>query len=86
MQDTTTQSNTSGIAKLLLLLFGVVAIAIGLIGSSFGAAWSPQVYEFLFSLKVVNFIDSFMPYFPMVPFYPLFIMILGALLIIKSKG
>ncbi len=86
MQDKTTQSNSSGIGKLLLLLFGVVAIAIGLIGSSFGAAWSPQVYEFLFGFNVVNFIDSFMPYFPMVPFYPLFIMILGSLLIIKSKG
>jgi hypothetical protein len=70
----------------MLLLFGVVAIAIGLIGSSFGSAWSPQVYEFLFGFNVINFIDSFMPYFPMVPFYPLFIMILGAFLIIKSKG
>ncbi len=86
MQDKTTQSNSSGIAKLLLLLFGVVAIAIGLIGSSFGSAWSPQVYEFLFGFKVINFIDSFMPYFPMVPFYPLFIMIFGALLIVNSKG
>lgn len=86
MQDKTTQSNNSGIARLILLLSGVVAIAIGLIGSSFGAAWSPQVYEFLFGFKVINFIDLFMPYFPMVPFYPLFIMILGALLIIKSKG
>ena len=86
MQDKTTQSNSSGIGKLLLLLFGVVAIAIGLIGSSFGSAWSPQVYEFLFGFKVINFIDSFMPYFPMVPFYPLFIMILGAFLIVKSKG
>ena len=86
MQDKTTQSNNSGITRLILLLSGVVAIAIGLIGSSFGAAWSPQVYEFLFGFKVINFIDIFMPYFPMVPFYPLFIMILGALLIIKSKG
>ena len=86
MQDKTIQSDSSGIGKLLLLLFGVVAIAIGLIGSSFGSAWSPQVYAFLFDFKVINFIDSFMPYFPMVPFYPMFIMILGALLIIKSKG
>ncbi len=86
MQGKTTQSNSSGIGKLILLLVGVVAIAIGLIGSSLGAAWSPQVYEFLFGFKVINFIDIFMPYFPMVPFYPMFIMILGALLIIKSKG
>jgi len=86
MQDKTTHSNSGGIGKLLLLLCGVVSIAIGLVGSSFGAAWSPQVYEFLFGFKVINFIDSFMPYFPMVPFYPLFIMIFGAYLIIKSKS
>ena len=86
MQDKTIQSDSSGIGKLLLLLFGVVAIAIGLIGSSFGSAWSPQVYEFLFGFRVINFVDSFMPYFPMVPFYPLFIMILGAFLIVKSKA
>ena len=86
MQDKTSQLNSGGIGKLLLMLSGVVSIAIGLVGSSFGAAWSPQVYEFLFGFKIINFIDSFMPYFPMVPFYPLFIMIFGAYLIIKSKG
>ena len=86
MQDKTSQTDASGFCNLVLLVLGVVAIAIGLVSSSFGDAWSPQVYEFLFGFKVINFIDSFMPYFPLVPFYPLFIMIFGAYLIIKSKG
>jgi len=86
MQDKTIQTNTSGIRKLLFLVPGIVAVVIGLIGSSFGSAWSPQVYEFLFDFKVIESIDTFMPYFPLVPFYPIFIMMLGAFLIAKSRG
>ena len=86
MQDKTTQSKTGRIRKLLFLVPGIVAVVIGLIGSGFGSAWSPQVYEFLFAFKVVESIDTFMPYFPLVPFYPIFIMMLGAFLIVKSRG
>ena len=70
----------------LFLALGIVAVGIGLIGSSFGRAWSPQVYDFLFEFKLIESIDSFMPYFPLVPFYPMFLIILGAFLIVKSKG
>ncbi len=70
----------------LFLALGVVAVGIGLIGSSFGRAWSPQVYDFLFEFKIIESIDSFMPYFPLVPFYPMFLIMLGAFLIVKSKG
>ncbi len=70
----------------LFLALGVVAVGIGLIGSSFGRAWSPQVYDFLFEFKLIESIDSFMPYFPLVPFYPMFLIMLGAFLIVKSKG
>ena len=70
----------------LFLALGIVAVGIGLIGSSFGRAWSPQVYDFLFEFKLVESIDSFMPYFPLVPFYPMFLIMLGAFLIVKSKG
>jgi len=86
LQDKTTQSKTGRIRKLLFLVPGIVAVVIGLIGNSFGSAWSPQVYEFLFAFKVVESIDTFMPYFPLVPFYPIFIMMLGAFLIVKSRG
>ena len=86
MQDKAINSNTGGVRQLLFLMSGILAIVVGLTGSSFGSAWSPQVYEFLFGFEVVVFIDSFMPYFPLVPFYPLFIMMLGAFLILKSRG
>ena len=80
------QSKTGRIRKLLFLVPGIVAVVIGLIGSSLGSAWSPQVYEFLFAFEVIVFIDTFTPYFPLVPFYPIFIMMLGAFLIVKSRG
>ena len=80
------QPKTGRIQKLLFLVPGIVAVVIGLIGSSLGSAWSPQVYEFLFAFEVIASIDTFMPYFPLVPFYPIFIMMLGAFLIVKSRG
>ena len=86
MQDRTSQSSTGGLRQLLFLVSGIVAVLIGLIGSSFGRAWSPQVYEFLFGFKIIESIDSFMPYFPLVPFYPIFVMMLGAFLIVKSRS
>ena len=86
MQDKATQSTTGGVRQLLFLLSGILAVVVGLAGSSFGAVWSPQVYEFLFGFEVVVFIDSFMPYFPLVPFYPLIIITLGGFLVLKSRG
>ncbi len=80
------QSKTGRIQKLLFLVAGIVAVVIGSIGSSLGSAWSPQVYEFLFAFEVIASIDTFMPYFPLVPFYPIYIMMLGAFLIVKSRG
>jgi hypothetical protein len=79
------QSKAGGTGNLLFLATGVVAVVIGLTGGSFGSAWSPQVYEFLFGFSIVESIDAFMPYFPLVPFYPIFIVMSGAFLIIRSR-
>ncbi|HIG40682.1 MAG TPA: hypothetical protein EYQ14_09105 [Gammaproteobacteria bacterium] len=80
------QTTTGHTGRLLLLGSGVVAVIIGLTGSSFGSAWSPQVYELFAGIGVMQAIDIFMPYFPFVPFYPIFTISLGAFLIVKSKG
>lgn len=72
--------------KLLFFVPGFVAILLGLAGSAFASVWSPQVYDFLFGFKIVEAIDTFMPYFPLVPFYPILLIMLGALLIVKSKS
>jgi len=80
------QTDTRSTTQLLFLVSGISAVVIGLVGSSFGSAWSPQVYEFLAGIEIVESIDAFMPYFPLVPFYPLFIILLGSFLIVKSRG
>ena len=85
MQGKTTHPNFSGAGRLLLRVSGIVAVAIGVIGSSFGSAWSPQVYAFFSAIDVMTFVDSFMPYFPFVPFYPIFIITAGVFLIVKSR-
>jgi len=85
-QSIAQQSNTGGMRNMLLMVSGFVALVIGLTGSSYGSAWSPQVYEYLFGFKIIESIDTFMPYFPFVPFYPIFLMMLGAFLVVKSRG
>ena len=84
-QSTAQPSHTGGMPNVLLMVPGIVALVIGLTGSSFGSAWSPQVYEYLFGFKIVESIDTFMPYFPFVPFYPIFLMMLVAFLLVKSR-
>ena len=79
-------SNSGGTRNLLLMVPGFVAIVIGLSGSIFGSAWSPQVYEYLFGFKIIQSIDTFMPYFPFVPFYPIFLIMLGSFLLTNKKN
>ena len=71
---------------LLFLIAGLAVVVAGLVGSTFGASWSPQVYEFLFAFRIIESIDAFMPYFPLVPFYPIFVIMLGAFLTVKWRG
>ncbi len=78
--------NTGRDRKLQFFVPGVVAVLFGLAGSALGSVWSPQVYDFLFGFGLVEAIDTFMPYFPLVPFYPIFLMMLGTYLIVKSKS
>ena len=86
MQAKTSESEKGGIRRLLLMLSGTLAIVIGLLGSSFGRVWSPQIYDYLFAFGIVESLDAFMPYFPLVPLYPLMLIMLGAILIVKSKS
>jgi sulfoxide reductase heme-binding subunit YedZ len=79
-------STPQGTSQLLYLLPGVAAVATGLVGISFGSPWGRQVYEFAYSVPVLNTIGVYTPFFPFVPCFPIFLMILGACLILKSTG
>lgn len=73
-------------SRLLTLLPGTVVVAIGIVGVTFGSPWGKQVYEFGFSVPVLNTIGVYTPFFPFVPYYPIILMMLGALLILKSRA
>jgi sulfoxide reductase heme-binding subunit YedZ len=69
----------------LLQLASVTVIVIGLAGSIFGSTWSPPVYRVLESNEIILSIQSIVPYFPFVPFYPGFVILCGALFAVKSR-
>jgi hypothetical protein len=79
------QSSTDGSSRSLYLTVGFAALVVGMTGISFARVWSPQVFEFMYGFKVIEFIDPFIPYSPLIPFYPMFMMILGASLMVKSR-
>ena len=85
MQDTTAQANDKGIGQFLYLVPGTAVVIVGLIGSSFGSAWSEQVYEFFAGIETMQAIETYVPYFPFVPFFPIFLIMFGAGLIVKSR-
>ncbi len=84
-QDRTNQSTAQGLAQLLYLVSGIAVVIVGLLASSFGSAWSGQVYEFFAGIETMETITTYVPYFPFVPFFPIFLIILGAGLIVKSR-
>jgi len=68
------------------LLPGVAAVATGLAGTSFGSPWGKSVYEFVYSVPVLNTIGIYTPFSPFAPIFTIFLMMFGASLILKSKG
>ncbi len=79
------QSSTDGRSTSLFLTVGFAALVVGLTGISFGRDWSPQVFEFMYGFKVIEFVGPYVPYSPLIPLYPMFLMILGASLMLKSR-
>ena len=74
----------SGIGQLLLGVIGVALVAVGLVASSFGSGWSEQVFEF-FKTPLMKTLTISTPYFPFVNFYPMFVIMLGAFAIVRSR-
>ena len=79
------QSSTDGRSTSLFLTVGFAALVVGLTGISFARDWSPQVFEFMYGFKAIEFVGPFIPYSPLIPFYPMFLMILGAAFMVKAR-
>lgn len=70
--------NRSG-KQYTLLTLGVVAIAIGLLAICFGSYWSTPIFAFMTNIGINSLFEV------VVPFFPIFIIMLGAYLVVKSK-
>jgi hypothetical protein len=79
-------SSSGDRSQLLYLLPGVAAVATGLVGVAFGSPWGRQVYEFAASVPVLNTIGIYTPYFPFAACFPLFLIMIGACLVLRSRG
>ena len=86
MQNKARQSNTGGTNHPLFLVSGVVAVVMGLIANSFGSGWSEQLYGLFADNEIMQIIGTYVPYVPFVPFYPMLLIMLGAFLVVKSRG
>lgn len=75
----------AGPNTMTMMTLGIAALAVGLVGTSFGTNWSPQVYDFLYGIRFIEYIEPFAPYSPLVPFYPMFLLMLGAFLLVRSR-
>ena len=84
MHNKTTATGGS-IARLFFLLSGIVLVALGLIAGSFGSGWSGLVFELFENIPIMETIGTYTPYFPFVAFFPIGVVVLGTLLIVKSR-
>ena len=61
-------------------------IGIGLIAAGTGSSWWEPVEEFLTGYALTRLPELYLPYWPPVPFLPLFIIAAGAFLATKSRA
>ena len=66
------------------LLMGVVLIGFGLVAASTGSAWWEPVEELVTGYAITRVPELYLPYWPPLPFLPLFIIAAGAFLTTKT--
>jgi hypothetical protein len=65
-------------------LMGIVVMGIGLIVVTFGSPWQKASEEFTSSYAFSEWLELYLPYWPFEPFIPLFVILLGVFLAMKS--
>jgi hypothetical protein len=66
-------------------LVGILVVVIGLIGASSGSVWTGPAHQHLYGYQLTQFMELYMPYWPFIPYLPLFIVAAGAFLIAESR-
>ena len=68
---------------------GLVFVIAGLVAFAIGRPWSKPAFQWVESFDLMNTITQYVPYFPFVTFFPLFLVLIGCWLIVgaaKQKG
>jgi DMSO/TMAO reductase YedYZ heme-binding membrane subunit len=67
-------------------LVGWLIVGVGVIAASFGLVWRETADELLTGYAITQFPELYLPYWPFQPFLPLFIIVLGAFLITRTRA
>jgi hypothetical protein len=80
----TEQGDPQSSAQPAFKLMGIVVMGIGLIAVTFGSPWQKASQEFTSSYAFSEWLELYLPYWPFEPFIPLFVILLGISLAMKS--
>jgi hypothetical protein len=78
------QGDPQGSVQPAFKLMGIVVMGIGLIAVTFGSPWQKISEEFTSSYAISEWLELYLPYWPFEPFIPLFVILLGIFLAMKS--
>jgi len=68
-----------------LVLVGGTLVALGLVAAALGRLWEEAAHANLEGLPYAAWLDLYMPYWPFIPYLPLFVMIPGAYLFARYR-
>ena len=67
------------------MLAGGLLLAVGLVAAALGSLWQGAAHQHLYDLPYALWLDLYFPYWPFIPYLPLFIMIPGVYLIARYR-
>ncbi len=79
MVEISEQASKSGALRLVLLTTGAATAGTGLFGIAFGFSWADPTMKLFASNEILQIFEL------AVPFLPIFLIALGAYLVVKSK-
>jgi hypothetical protein len=68
------------------VLVGSACVAVGLVAITYGSLWSPQAISVSEGNAMLSWLELYFPYYPFTPFLPTFIIMIGAVLMVRPAA